>query len=144
DYWGEKAYLDKLIFKTIPEEQARKDELRAGTIDGYDLPSPADYETLEKEGHQGIARPVFNILYLGINQQNKPKLLVLKLREALERAINNEQLAKTGLPEGAIPRDQFVPKDLAGYTEDVVKREYNPDEAKKVLNGLQVKFRIPT
>ncbi|WP_028849808.1 ABC transporter substrate-binding protein [Thermocrispum municipale] len=144
DYWGEKAYLDKLIFKTIPEEQARKDELRAGTIDGYDLPSPADYETLEKEGHQVMVRPVFNILYLGINQKNNPKLRDLKVREALEMAINKEQLAKTRLPKGAIPRDQFVPKDLPGYTEDVVKREYNPDEAKKVLNGLKVKFHIPT
>ncbi|NUT53534.1 MAG: ABC transporter substrate-binding protein, partial [Saccharothrix sp.] len=32
DYWGEKAKLDKLIFKIIPDENARKQELKAGTI----------------------------------------------------------------------------------------------------------------
>ena len=42
EYWGEKAKVDKLIFKVIPDENARKQELQAGTIDGYDFPSPAD------------------------------------------------------------------------------------------------------
>lgn len=37
DYWGEKAKSKTLIFKIIPDEAARKQELQAGTIDGYDL-----------------------------------------------------------------------------------------------------------
>ncbi|HEY4569211.1 MAG TPA: ABC transporter substrate-binding protein, partial [Kribbella sp.] len=74
DYWGEKATIDKLVFKIIPDENARKQELQAGTIDGYDFPSPADWNSLKNGGYQVLVRPVFNILYLGINQKNNPAL----------------------------------------------------------------------
>ncbi len=48
DYWGEPAKLDRLIFRVIPDENSRRQELAAGTIDGYDLPSPADWEGLRR------------------------------------------------------------------------------------------------
>ena len=40
DYCGEKAKNKTLIFKIIPDATARKQELQAGTIDGYDFPTP--------------------------------------------------------------------------------------------------------
>lgn len=150
DYWGEKkALLDKIIFRSIPDEQARKDELRAGAIDGYDLPSPADYEALESEGHKVEVRPSFNILYLGINQKNNKQLRDIKVREALDMAIDKERLAKNRLPEGAKARDQFVPETLDGYTDKVVKREHDVEKAKQLLKdagaeNLKVNFYIPT
>ena len=62
DYWGEKAKLQTLIFKIIPTEAGRKQELQAGTIDGYDLPSPGDWDALKSAGDQVLVRPAFNIL----------------------------------------------------------------------------------
>ena len=50
DYHGDKAKLDELIFKVIPDESTRKQELKAGSIDGYDLPNPIDWKSLEDEG----------------------------------------------------------------------------------------------
>lgn len=150
DYWGEqKAKLAKLVFRSIPDEQARKDELRAGTIDGYDLPSPADYQALKDEGKKVEIRPVFNILYLGINQKNNPDLRDLKVRQALEHAIDKETLAKNKLPEGASARDQFVPEELDGFTEDVEKREFDRDKAKDLLKqagaeDLTLNLYVPT
>ena len=49
-YWGEKAKVAKLIFQIIPDETARKQALQAGTIDGYDLPNPADWDALKAAG----------------------------------------------------------------------------------------------
>ena len=40
DYWGDKAKINKIIFKTIPDDNTRKQELQAGAIDGYDLVAP--------------------------------------------------------------------------------------------------------
>ncbi|MEU3272646.1 ABC transporter substrate-binding protein [Saccharomonospora sp. NPDC006951] len=149
DYWGEAAKLSRIIFRIIPDETSRKQELISGKIDGYDLPNPADYQALREAGNQVLVRPVFNILYLGINQKNTPELKDERVRKAIEYAINKEQLAKNKLPEGATPRDQFVPKETIGYTDKVEKHQYNPQRAKDLLaeagaTNLNLKFYVPT
>lgn len=149
DYWGEKAKTAKLIFKIIPDENARKQELAAGTIDAYDFPSPADYASLKQAGDQVLIRPAFNISYLGINQKNNPKLQDVRVRQAIEYAINKGQFVKNKMPEGAYPQDQFLPKNVPGYTDQVAKFDYNPDKAKQLLaeagaSDLSLNFYVPT
>jgi peptide/nickel transport system substrate-binding protein len=149
DYWGEKAKVSKLIFKVIKDENARKQELAAGTIDGYDFPSPADYNSLKSAGNQVLIRPAFNILYLGINQKNNPKLGDVRVRQAIEYAINKAQLAKNKLPEGASPQDQFLPGNVPGHTDAVAKFTYDPAKAKQLLTDagatdLSLNFYVPT
>ncbi|GAB3950817.1 hypothetical protein GCM10027614_51840 [Micromonospora vulcania] len=69
DYSGTKAKLKTLIFKTISDENARKQALRSGDIQGYDLVGPADVTPLKNEGFNVLTRPAFNVLYLAINQK---------------------------------------------------------------------------
>jgi len=149
DYWGEKAKLEKIVFRVIEDENTRKQDMISGQIDGYDLPNPADYQALRDAGAQVMVRPVFNILYLGINQANTPELKDVRVRKAIEYAINKEQLAKNQLPEGAEARDQFVPEETDGYTDEVEKHEYDVEEAKRLLKeagaeDLTLKFYVPT
>jgi peptide/nickel transport system substrate-binding protein len=149
DYWGEKAKTSKLIFKIIEDENARKQELAAGTIDGYDFPSPADYNSLKEGGDQVLVRPAFNILYLGINQKNNPKLADVRVRKAIEYAINKDQLAKNKLPTGAYAQTQFLPNNVPGYTDAVEKHTYDQNQAKALLQqagatGLTLNFYVPT
>ncbi len=146
DYWGEKA---KLIFKIIPDENARKQELQAGSIDGYDYPSPADWGALEAAGFNVLKRPVFNILYLGINQKNNPALRDVKVREALAHAIDRESLVRNQLPDGAKVATQFMPDTVDGYANDVQPISYDPDLARRLLAeaghpNLTVNFYYPT
>ena len=95
------AQLERLIFRVIPDENARRQELQAGTIDGYDLPSPADWDALEADGNQVLVRPPFNVLYLGINQKNNPALQDVRVRQAIAYALDRESLVRNQLPEGA-------------------------------------------
>ena len=132
-YWGDKAKVDKLVFKVIPDESARKEELRAGTIDGYDLPNPADYGTLREAGKKVLIRPAFNVLYLGVNQSGNPALKDLRVRQALAYAINREQLVKNIMPEGASVAKVAMPPGLAGYTDQVQEYPYDPAKARDLL-----------
>jgi peptide/nickel transport system substrate-binding protein len=149
DYWGEKAKLDKLIFRVIPDENARKQELAAGTIDGYDLPSPADYATLKEGGNQVLIRQPFNVLYMGINTKNNPALKDIRVRQALAYAINRDALVKNKLPEGAEVAKEFMPSTVAGYAGDVQEYPYDPAKAKQLLaeagaSNLTLNFYYPT
>jgi len=149
DYWGEKAKNKTLIFKIIPDATARKQELQAGTIDGYDLPDPADWDGLKTEGFNVAVRPAFNVMYLGITQKNNPALRDLKVRQALAYALNRQQLVDSQLPEGAQVASIFYPDTVDGWTDDVEKYEYNTQKAKDLLaeagqSNLTVNFWWPT
>jgi peptide/nickel transport system substrate-binding protein len=149
DYWGEKAKLDRLIFRIIPDENARKQELQAGTIQGYDLPNPADWEQLRNDGFNVLVRPPFNILYLGINQKNNPALRDIRVRQAIAHALDRESLVRNQLPEGAVVATQFIPDTVDGYAPDLAPIPYDPDRARALLaeanaTNLTVNFYYPT
>lgn len=148
DYWGQKAKVDKLIIKIIKDENTRKQELKAGTVQGIDFPAPADRKALAGEGFQVLDRPAFNILYLGFNQKN-PKLKDLKVRQAIAYALNRQQLVQTKGPGGTKVADEFMPDTVLGYAQDVQKYEYSPDKAKQLLKeagaeNLTLNFYYPT
>ncbi|EHR53252.1 ABC-type dipeptide transport system, periplasmic component [Saccharomonospora marina XMU15] len=149
DYWGEKAKLSKLIFRVIPDETARKQALEAGDIDGYDFPSPSDWDALEKAGFNLQIRDPFNILYLGITQKNNPALRDLRVRQALAYAIDRENLVKSVMPEKAEVAKQMYPPTVDGYADDVTQYPHDPDKAKQLLKqagheNLTVELWWPT
>ncbi|HEY6748467.1 MAG TPA: ABC transporter substrate-binding protein [Mycobacteriales bacterium] len=148
DYWGDKAKINKIVFKVIPDNNARKQELQAGTIDGYDLVAPGDIAGLKSAGEQVLDRPPFNILYLGMNQKN-PALAKPQVRQAIALAINREGLAKSSFPPAAVVAKEFMPPEVAGYADDVKTYDYNLAQAKQLLaqageTNLTLNFYWPT
>jgi peptide/nickel transport system substrate-binding protein len=118
DYWGDKAKLDKVIFKPIADGPARRQALEAGEIQGYDLVDPADLGALEGAGFQIVERPAFNVGYVGFNTA-KPPFDNLKIRQAVAHALNRQALVTAKYPPGAEVAKQFMPPSLFGYADDV-------------------------
>ncbi|RIK17010.1 MAG: ABC transporter substrate-binding protein [Acidobacteria bacterium] len=149
DYWGEPAGVKEIIFRIISDETARRQELEAGTIQGYDLPNPVDWSALEEGGNQVLIRDPFNILYLALNPVADPQLEDKKVREALYHAINREELVKSQLPDGATVATQFIPNTVEGWNADIPAYEYDPEKAKSLLeeagkSDLTIELWYPT
>ena len=155
DYWGDAPLLDEIIFRTISDQNTRRQELQAGSIDGYDFVAPADYQSLEDEGFQVLVRDPFNILYLGFNGGNvpgtsaNPALQDPRVRQAIAHAIDRETIVNSLLPEGAEAATQFMPPTVDGWAEDVTTYEYDPDRARQLLQeagaeGTTLRFYYPT
>ncbi|GAA4611604.1 ABC transporter substrate-binding protein [Saccharopolyspora hordei] len=149
EYWGEKAKVKELIFRIIPDETVRKQELESGAIDGYDFPNAADLKALRDAGHNVQVRDPFNIMYLGITQKNNPALRDLRVRQALAYALDRETLVKANLPEGASVATQFYPDTVDGYAPDVQQYPHDPAKARQLLAeagvpDLTVTFYWPT
>lgn len=149
NWFGEQPKTSKLVFKIIPDESTRRQELQAGSIDGYDLPNPVDWKGLEEAGNKVEIRDAFNILYIGLNPERNPKLKDLKVRQAIAMALNRDQMVKTQLPEGATVASQFIPPAVSGYNESLQPYAYDPDQAKALLaeagaTGMTLKFAFPT
>ncbi len=148
-YWGDKAGVGELVFRTISEEDARRQALQAGNIDGYDLVAPGDVQTLLDEGFQVPTRDVFNIFYLGMTQDRNPALEKPEVRQAIAHALDRETLVSTQLPEGGQVATQFMPDTVDGYSQDVTTYAYDPDQARDLLasageENLSVDFCYPT
>jgi peptide/nickel transport system substrate-binding protein len=155
DYWGDKALLDEIIFRTIPDGNTRRQELEAGSIDGFDFVAPADYESLGDAGFQVLVRDPFNILYLGMNGGNvtgtsaNPALKDERVRQAIAHAIDRETIVNSLLPEGAEVATQFMPPTVEGWADDVTTYDYDPDRSRELLaeagaEGTTLRFFYPT
>ncbi|GAA0811578.1 ABC transporter substrate-binding protein [Spirilliplanes yamanashiensis] len=149
EYWGDKAKLKTIVFRTISDENARKQALRSGDIQGYDLVGPADVEPLKSEGFNMLTRPAFNVLYLAINQKGNPALAKLEVRQAIAHALNRQALVDSKLPPGAKVATQFMPDTVEGWNPQVKTYDYNVEEAKRLLaaagaSNLTLRFHYPT
>ena len=148
DYWGEKAKLDKVIFRPIADGPARRQALEAGDIQGFDFVDPTDLDDLKAAGFQILERPAFNVGYVGMNQA-KPPLNNPKIRQAIAHALNRDALVKAKYPPGAEVAKEFMPPQLFGYSTGVTTYDYNLDKAKQLIQesgetDLALDFWYPT
>src|SRR6266516_4315357 len=78
-YWGKKARLDRLVFRTIGNPLARVRALQQGTIDGLDVEPAGGVAAVRRtRAVKLLDRPSANVGFVGINQAIPPmnKLLV--------------------------------------------------------------------
>src|SRR4030067_1907873 len=95
DYWdkGNGPYLDRLIFRVIPENSVRFLELKAGNIHMCEFPNPADIPMASKDPKlQIFSQAGMNIGYLGFNHKKEPWKSNLKLRMAIAHSINRKAI----------------------------------------------------
>ncbi|MDT9592308.1 ABC transporter substrate-binding protein [Nocardioides zeae] len=148
DYWGEVASIERVVVVEIDTPRGRADALRNGDIDGFDLVGPADVAPLGDDGFTVEDRPAFNILYLAFNQAQAP-FDDPRVRQAIAHAIDKDAVISASMPDGTEPATQFVPELVDGYADDVATYDYDPDEARRLLEeagvaGSTITFNYPT
>lgn len=134
DYWMEgKPYLDKVIFQVIPENSARLNALQTGEIDILDGMNATDTNVVEEtQGLELLKRPSFNIGYMAFNTEKEP-FDDPKVRQAINMAINKEEIINAFYNGLADTATSPLPPSLWGYDDTLPPYEYNVEEAKKLL-----------
>lgn len=147
DYWMT-GYpkLDKVVFRSIPDNSARFNALRAGDIDLMDNLAPSDVNSVKGDSSlQLYMRPSFNVAYLGFNTEKAP-LDNPKVRVAIAHAINKQGLVDTIFDGRAVPAKNPMPPSLWGYNDQIQDYQFNLDKAKELLteagypNGFKLTF----
>ena len=144
DYWGDKAHIDKLIFRPIADNAARLQALQNGEIQGYDLVEPQDVGTIKSDSNlQILDRPAFNVGYVTINQKVKP-FDNLKVRQAVAAGLDRQSVVDNFYGGRGQVATQFMPPSLEGYADDVQTYNYDPAKAKQLLQqaGVQTPLKV--
>jgi peptide/nickel transport system substrate-binding protein len=154
-------YLDELVFLVVPDQDAADLKFRAGQIDGLDNVKPENYQWYAENQQQGN----YTLYDLGPSLSTNFFWFNLNTVQtaANGRAVgdpyvdaakyswfNNADFRRA--VSMAVDRDAMIPSIFFGdavknwststqgskvwYTPDVVKYDYNPDEAKRLLAGL--------
>jgi peptide/nickel transport system substrate-binding protein len=144
DYWGDKAKIEKLIFRPISDNAARLQALQNGEIQGYDLVEPQDIQTIEGDDNlQILDRPAFNVGYVTINQKVKP-FDQLPVRQAVAAGLDRQAVVDNFYAGRGEVANEFMPPSLFGYADDVMKYTYDPAKAKSLLQkaGVQMPLKV--
>ncbi|WP_373461929.1 ABC transporter substrate-binding protein [Arthrobacter sp. V4I6] len=147
DYWADKGQIGTIHFVTYDHPQTRMQALLDGKIDGYDTVTVGNFDQLVKRGQQIIQRDPFSVMYLGMNQE-VPILQNLKVRQAIEMALDKDTLIRRFFIDNTAQATQFVPPKLSGFNNNAPSLGHNPDEAKALLaeagyQGEELKFYYP-
>ncbi len=134
-YWGGRPYLDKLIFKPVPENAVRLLELEVGAIHGMNGLNPDDTARVEDDPELSFLQEAgMNIGYLAMNNDRKP-FDQLKVRQALNHAINKPALIKAFFADGRLGEaaKNPMPPTLWGYNDAIRDYAYDPARARQLL-----------
>jgi len=136
DYFEGRPYIDRIIYRIVPDQAVQFLELRRGTIDTMGLtPDQYQKEATGKEFLDNFNKfryPGFGYTYMGYNLKN-PLFNDKRVRQAITYAINRREIIDgilLGL--GQISTGPFPPTSWA-YNKDVPVYEHNLEKAKELL-----------
>ena len=133
DYWGGRPFLDRVIFRSIPDNTARLLALRAGEIDVMQFLNPDDINVVKRDKNLVlITQPGMNVGYLAMNMNRIP-FDRLKVRLAINHAINKKAIVESIYGELGMVAKNPLPPSLWGYNDNIEDYEYNPTKAKRLL-----------
>ena len=135
DYWGHKAFVDRVVLRIIPDPTVSFTALQAGDID---MTERAPYEWIKEirdgklkgigsvESRYSAGRAIeFNVVDPPFNNK--------KLRLAVAHAIDRKEILQAAYFGFGEPSDQFYPKGHKWYIEGIPSPAYDVDKARALL-----------
>jgi peptide/nickel transport system substrate-binding protein len=149
DYWGQKAFLDRIVFRPVEESTVRITALRTGDIDVVER-APYEWVREIRDGkvpgvsvveasEAGYRELTFNVA--------APPFDNKKLRQAFAYGIDKREILHAAYFGFGEPSEQGYPKGHTWYIDGVATHSYDPDKARALLreagyNGQEIPFMI--
>jgi len=158
NYWRERASLDKLIFKVIPDPSARLMALEVGEVQGIEYPNPADLDRIKANKDLTLLSAAgMNVGYMAMNtgygyvdaNHNGVRDLVdeplvktpgyyepltkKKVRQAINLAIDKQSIVDNIYMGTAVKATNGMPPFMLGYNDAIDDYPYDPAKAKQLL-----------
>lgn len=149
DYFRGKAPLDQLVVKIVPDPETQRMLFETGKLDVFDLDNARSqipyFRDNPKWKDHIVSGPRVGTYYYALNQAIPP-LDNVKVRQAIQYAINRELLLEKLYYNTGVPAKGVLAPGLAGYNPDLPGFPYDPEKAKQLLkeagyeNGFELEI----
>jgi peptide/nickel transport system substrate-binding protein len=150
EYWGGRPKLDNLVLRPFPEPASRLAALLSGDIDWAEVPPPDALAQLYDQDYNVLLHPYPHTIVLPVNHNQAP-FDDIRVRQALQYAIDRESMCESLLNGACIPAYQYVNEGSPWYNEEFGSTyERDLDKARELLaeagyaDGLSIRMAYPT
>ncbi|TIH19835.1 ABC transporter substrate-binding protein [Marinifilum sp. JC120] len=133
NYWGsQKAKIDKVIYKGVPDAMTRTAMLQSGELDIAQLLPPEAIANLKASGKNIQTKAIGRTRFAGFNMAEGP-FTDRKTRLAINYAINRQDLVDFVLDGIGEPAKTIYPPVIFWSNTKLEGFPYSPEKAKKLL-----------
>src|SRR5476649_1424131 len=138
-YWKpEDVKLDNLVFAITPDAASRLQKLKAGECQVSGYPRPADIEVMKQDPNLRVLQQAgFNLGFLAYNVTHPP-LDQLKVRQALDMAIDKPAIIKAVYQSAGQLAQNALPPAQWSYDPTIKDAPYDPTKARALLKEAGV------
>jgi peptide/nickel transport system substrate-binding protein len=161
DYWGGAPAWERVVRKEIPDDAARVAALKSGQVDLINYVPASDYLGMQNDASLDtfVSDSVYILNIAPSVKDEEPQPITvngepvdgnplqdLRVRKALDLAINRDVLVDVVLEGLGTPATQLMPAGFFGYSDKLAARPYDIEEAKALLteagypDGFEIDF----
>lgn len=155
-YWGEKPHWKTVKMVPVPSAGPRLTGLLSGDYDVIENPAARDLGRIKENAKLDfVATPSTRLIFLQPDVGRNPSPLVksadgknplqdLRVRQAMNMAIDRKAIVQRIMDGMATPAYQFMPDGMFGALPNAPEIKYDPEGAKKLLaeagypNGFEI------
>ena len=133
-FWGDRPGFDRIVFRNIPDPGLRVAMIRSAQAQVAEGIPPGSVDDLQRvPGLTVIVKPALRTFGMAINL-NRPVLQDVRVRQALNYAVNKELIVKALFRGNAMVLHSPLAPQASGYA-DVGPWPYDPPKARALLEG---------
>ena len=136
DYYGQKPYIDEMVFRYYPDSPAVLQAYRDGQVQGIARVSPEILPQVLAEPKLAVytaREPEMSMVLFNLKSQDAPFLQDPKIRRALLLGLNRQGIVDKLLNGQAVVSDGPILPDTWAYYDGLKRVEYDPDTARSLL-----------
>ncbi|MYW06057.1 ABC transporter substrate-binding protein [Streptomyces sp. SID3343] len=126
------AYLDKLVFKIVPESGVRAGSLESAQVDGISDVQPQDEARFES-GYTVLTRPNPGVVFGLQANVARPILAEEAVRRAIQKAVDRPELAQTVLTPKYKAATSVLASVTPGWVDLSAGLGHDPEGAERLL-----------
>lgn len=150
DYWGGPPPIKDVTLKEIKEPSTRYAALMVGEVDIIqDVPLEMYDQAAANPDLKVITVPDRRAMYIGLRNSPGFPTSDIRVRQAIEMAINIPELIEKIYDGHASPASQVADPACFGYNPDIKRLPYDPEKARELLaeagypDGFTIKLTAP-
>jgi ABC-type transport system substrate-binding protein len=132
-YWGNKPKLQRIVFQPVPEPSVRALKIQNGEGDVAWPIDPKDAPTLKGQANTDVLEQAGLNVNMAEFNLNKPELQNKSLRQAMNYAINKQELADKLYSGAGVPEQGVLPPTSWAYNADIKGYPFDPEKAQALL-----------